>query len=62
MSKTMKTHRLKIEIEFISRGSSSLNHNLMGMRIDLETKMPFVMGEITKFDVEKINSSEEKET
>jgi len=49
-----KTHRLKIEIEFVSRGFNSLNHNLMMYRTGLETLNPFPLAEVTKFEVEEI--------
>jgi len=52
-----KTHRLKIEIEFVNRGLfNSLNHDLMMYRADLEASNPFALAEITKFEVEEIKT------
>ena len=49
------THKVIIEVEFVSRGFESLNHNLMRFRTSLETDMPFVLGQITKFQVEELS-------
>jgi len=54
-----KTHRLKIEIEFVNRGLfNSLNHDLMMYRANLEASNPFSLGKITKFEVEEIKTPE----
>lgn len=58
MSKINPTHKVKIEIEFVARGFTSLNHNLMMFRTSLETDLPFALGEITKFEVEEIDHNE----
>ena len=54
------THKVSIEIEFVARGFESLNHNLMMFRTSLETDMPFVLGKITKFQVEELSQEETK--
>lgn len=53
------THKVKIEIEFSSKGFTSLNHALMMFRTSLETDMPFTQGKITKFEVEEIKKLSE---
>jgi len=54
------THKVIIEIEFVSKGVGSLNYNLMRFRTSLETDMPFVFGQITKFQVEELSQDKHR--
>ena len=54
------THKVIIEIEFVSKGFESLNYNLMRFRTSLETDTPFVFGQITKFQVEELSQDKHR--